>query len=64
MLSFVADFETLKPVTIIIAFLPVHEYTLKFGENNFLSFFLKMPIQRFSLYAWLPPVFFLDFNSP
>ena len=38
MLSFVADFKTLLPV--IVAFVPVHMYTLKFGEkNNFLSFF-------------------------
>ena len=39
MLPFVAYFETLN-ITIIIAFVPAHVYSLKFGEkNNFLSFF-------------------------
>ena len=39
MLPFVAYFETLD-IIIIIAFVPVHVYTLKFeGKNNLLSFF-------------------------
>ena len=75
MLPFVAYFETLD-IIIIIAFVPVHVYTLKFGgENNLLSFFKKKcPFSiflhniieaQFSLKnAWLPPIFFLDFNSP
>ena len=60
-------------VTIIIAFVPVHVYTLKFGEKiTFYHFFQKCPFSIFlhietqlSLKnVWLPPVFFVDFNSP
>ena len=41
MLPFVAYFETLD-IIIIIAFVPVHVYTLKFGgKNDLLSFFKK-----------------------
>ena len=60
-------------VTIIIAFVPVHVYTLKFGEKiTFYHFFQKFPFSIFlhietqlSLKnVRLPPVFFVDFNSP
>ena len=72
MLSFVAYFETLLQLY-IIAFVPVHVYTLKFWEKiTFYHFFKK---RLFSVFhnlepqlslknAWLPPVFVLDFNSP
>ena len=60
-------------VTIIIAFVPVHVYTLKFGEKItfyhfskkcLFSVFLHIEAQLSLKNAWLPPVFFLDFNSP
>ena len=60
-------------VTIIIAFVPVHVYTLKFGEKItfyhfskkcLFSVFLHIEVQLSLKNAWLPPVFFLDFNSP
>ena len=40
MLPFVAYFETLN-ITIIIAFVPVHMYTLKFGEKITFHHFSK-----------------------
>ena len=60
-------------VTFIIAFVPVHMYTLKCGEKiTFLSFsekclfsvFLNIEVQLSLKNAWLPPFYFLDFNSP
>ena len=59
-------------VTIIIAFVPVHVYTLKFGEKItfyhfskkcLFSVFLHIEAQLSLKNARLPPVFFLDFNS-
>ena len=75
MLPFVAYFETLN-ITIIIAFVPAHVYSLKFGEKItfyhfskkcLFSVFLHNIIEALQLLlknAWLPPIFFLDFNSP
>ena len=75
MLPFVAYFETLN-ITIIIAFVPAHVYSLKFGEKItfyhfskkcLFSVFLHDIIEALQLSlknAWLPPIFFLDFNSP
>ena len=60
-------------VTIIIAFVPVHVYTLKFGEKItfyhfskkcLFSVFLHIKAQLSLKNAWLSPVFFLDFNRP
>ena len=60
-------------VTIIIAFVPVRVYTLKLWEKITFYHFSKKGLFRFFLHveaqlslknAWLPPVFFLDFNSP
>ena len=71
MLSFVAYFETL--LQFIIALVPVHVYTLKFWEKitfyhfskkRLFSVFLHIEAQLSLKNTWLPPVFFLDFNSP
>ena len=60
-------------VTIIIAFVLVHGYTLKFGGKKpfyhlsrkcIFSDFLHIEAQLSLKNAWLPPVFFLNFNSP
>ena len=70
MLSFVV---ILNLVTIIIAFVPVHVYTLKLGEKLtfyhfskkcLFSVFLHVEAQLSLKNKWLPPVFFLDFNNP
>ena len=53
--------------------MPVHVYTLKFWEKitfyhfskkRLFSVFLHIEAQLSLKNAWLPPVFFLDFNSP
>ena len=73
MLPFVGYFETLN-ITIIIVFVPVHVYTLKFGEKITFHHFSKkclfsvflhniIEVQLCLKNAWLPPIFFLDFNS-
>ena len=71
MLSFVAFFGKFFPI--IIAFVPVHVYTMKFWEKitfyyfskkRLFSVFLHIEAQLSLKNAWLPPVFFLDFNSP
>ena len=76
MLPFVAYFETLNIITIIAFFVPVHVYTRKFGEKItfyhfskkcLISVFLHNIIEALQLSlknARLPPIFFLDFNSP
>ena len=60
-------------VTIIIAFVSVHVYTLKFwdkitfyhfSKKCLFSVFLHIEAQLSLKNARLPPVFFLDFNSP
>ena len=62
----------LSLVAIIIAFVPVYVYTLKFAEkitfNHFskkclFSVFLHIEAQLSLKNVWLLPVFFLDFNS-
>ena len=56
-------------VTIVIAFVPVHVYTLKLGEKLTFDHFAKkclfsVLLPQLSLKnAWLPPVFFLYFSS-
>ena len=68
-------FWNLEHYLITFSFVPVHVYTLKFGEKiNFYHFSKKCLFSVFlhniidaqlSLKnAWLPPIFFLDFNSP
>ena len=61
----------LKFVTIMIAFVPVPVYT--FGKKITFYHFSKQCLSSVVLHieaqlslknAWLPPVFFLDFNSP
>ena len=53
--------------------MPVHVYTLKFWEKitfyhfskkRLFSVFLHIEAQLSQKNAWLPPAFFLDFNSP
>ena len=72
MLSLVANFKTLVQLS-CIAFVPVHVYTSKFWEKItfyhfskkcLFSVFLHIEAQLSLKNAWLPPVFFLDFNSP
>ena len=46
MLPFVAYFETLN-ITIIIAFVPAHVYSLKFGEKITFNIFLKNAYSAF-----------------
>ena len=63
----------LNLVTIIIAFVPVHVCTLKFLEKitfyhfskkRLFNVFLHIEAQLSLKNVWLPPVFFLYFNSP
>ena len=74
MLPFVAYFETLN-IIIIISFVPVHVYTLKFGEKITFYHFSKKCLFSVFLHniigaqlslknAWLLPIFCLDFDSP
>ena len=70
MLSFVAYFETLLNYHCICASSRVHSEI--WGKNDFYHFskkclfsvFLHIEAQLPLKNAWLPPVFFLDFNSP
>ena len=72
MLSLVAYFEILLQLS--LHFLPVLVYTLKFWEKKKTFFIVFLKKRLFSSFfhikaqlslknAWLPPVFFLDFNS-
>ena len=67
MLSFVADFETLLQLSLH------HVYSLKFwvkitfyhfSKKRLFNVLFHIEAQLSLKNAWLPTVFFLDFNSP
>ena len=70
MLSFVAYFETLLQLSLHLCQARVHSQIwgkitfYHFFKKRLFSVFLHIEAQLSLKNAWLPPVFFLDFNSP